>query len=60
MAQKLVHTAAGNGKDFPPEAYTYHDEVTPEVVRGMQEKVGIDFSAPEWKVIDALGQVVPA
>ena len=61
MAQKMKNTVTnGSGRQFPPEAYDYNDDVTADTVKDIRESRGVDVSAKKWKIIDALGQVVPA
>lgn len=61
MAQKAKNTAAsGSGRNFPPEAYDYNDDVSRDTVAEIRAQRGIDVSAQKWKVIDSLGQVVSA
>lgn len=61
MSQKAKNAAAnGSGKRFPPEAYDYNDDVSEETVAKMRTERGVDVSQKKWKLIDALGQVVPA
>ncbi len=61
MTQK-AHTGvvAGNGKGFPPDANAYNDDVTVRCVKQIRAERGIDVSKPQWKTIEALGQVVRA
>lgn len=49
---------ASNGRQFPPEAYKYDDDVSAETVTRIRETRGVDVSLPKWKVIEALGQIV--
>lgn len=51
---------AGHDTRFPPEAYGYSDDVTPEVVEKIRRERGVDTSKPRWKIIDAMGQIVSA
>lgn len=61
MAQRVKNTAAnGNNGQFPPEAFDYNDDVSTETVTEIRATRGVDVSNGKWKVIDALGQVVPA
>lgn len=61
MAQKAKNaTANGSGESFPPEAYDYNDDVSAKTVESVRAERGVDVSAKKWKLIDALGQVVPA
>ena len=61
MAQKAKHAAAnGSGKNFPPEAYDYNDDVSAETIAEIRADRGVDVTAKKWKLIDSLGQVVPA
>ena len=61
MAQKAKHaTANGSGKNFPPEAYDYNDDVSAKTITEVRAERGVDVTAKKWKLIDSLGQVVPA
>jgi hypothetical protein len=61
MAQKArTATANGSGKDFPPQAYDYNDDVSTDTVKEIRAERGVDVSDKKWKLIDSLGQVVPA
>jgi len=61
MAQKAKNAAAnGSGKNFPPEAYDFNDDVSAETVEKIRADRGVDVSSKKWKLIDSLGQVVPA
>lgn len=61
MAQKAKNaTANGSGKNFPPEAYDYNDDVSKGTVAKIRAERGVDISAKKWKTIDSLGQIVSA
>lgn len=61
MAQKAKNAAAnGSGKDFPLQAYDYNDDVSTATVAEIRAERGVDVSDRKWKLIDSLGQVVPA
>ncbi len=61
MVQKARNAAAnGSGKNLPPEAYDYNDDVSSDMVAEIRAKRGVDVSSKKWKLIDSLGQVVPA
>lgn len=61
MAQKAMYAAAnGSGKNLPPEAYDYNDDVSSDTVAAVRAERGVDVSNKKWKLIDSLGQVVPA
>ena len=61
MAQKTKSAAAnGSGKKLPPEAFDYNDDVSADAVEAIRAERGVDVSEKKWKLIDALGQVVPA
>ena len=61
MAQKAKNaTANGSGKNLPPEAYDYNDDVSADTVAEIRAERGVDVSEKKWKLIDSLGQVVPA
>lgn len=60
MAQKQSKADNGPAKRFPPEAYEYNDDVSPDTVKWIRESRGVDTSDGKWKVIDALGQIVHA
>ena len=61
MAQKAQNAAAnGSGKNFPPEAYDYNDDVTAETVDKIRTDRGVDVSSDKWTLVDSLGQVVSA
>jgi hypothetical protein len=42
-------------KDFPPEAYSYVDEIDPKVVAAIQKKANEKLGQQEWTVIDRIG-----
>lgn len=65
MAQKKpTRTATTNGsagrdvRSYPPEAYTYDDDITPAAIDALKSRVSIDVSKSGWKVIDGFGVVV--
>jgi len=65
MAQKKPKVPAemsgGTAREklnYPPEAYTYDDDVTPAAVEFLRQRVTQDVSKPGWKVIDGFGTVV--
>jgi len=61
MAQKTKGAAAnGAGNKLPPEAFEYNDDVSTDTVEQIRAERGVDVSEKKWKLIDALGQVVPA
>lgn len=61
MAQKAKSAAAnGTGKNLPPEAYDYNDDVTGGTVAEVRADRGVDVSNKKWKLVDSLGQIVPA
>lgn len=61
MAQKAKNAAAnGSGKKLPPEAYDYNDDVSSDTVAQIRAERGVDVSEKKWKLIDSLGQIVPA
>jgi hypothetical protein len=63
MAKKQrTPTAAsgGSGRVYPPDAYAFQDEVTPEQIEKLREKVGTDFECGDWETIDGLGRIVKA
>lgn len=61
MAQKAKQPAMnGRGAQFPPEAFEYNDDVETNVVKKIRDERGVDTSAKRWRLIDGLGQVVPA
>jgi hypothetical protein len=61
MAQRATSaTANGSGKNFPPEAYDYNDDLSNETLAQIRAERGVDVSAKKWKLIDSLGQVVSA
>lgn len=60
MAKTAKNHVNDGGQHFPPEAYEYNDDVSKETVAKIREERGIDVSDDKWKVIDSLGQVVPA
>lgn len=61
MSQKAHNGGiAGNAKVLSPEANAYNDDVTLATVRQICAERGVDVSKPQWKTIEALGQVVRA
>jgi hypothetical protein len=42
----------GGGRKLPPEAFQYDDDVTPEVVKTIQEQADEIIRKEEWVVID--------
>ena len=59
MTQKIPSVSStGNGKQFPPDAYAYNDDVSLTVVNAIRADKGVDVSSPRWKTIEAMGQVV--
>lgn len=58
MAQKQSIPTVSNGgnvKAFPPEAYVYSDDVTPEGVEFMRKRADVDVSKRRLKKIDGYG-----
>ena len=66
MAQKHPRQptmSGGPGKadrPFPPEAYEYSDDVTPEGVQQMRDRSGVDVTSGNWKLIDGFGRILNA
>jgi hypothetical protein len=61
MAQKIRDAAKmASGKQLPPEASDYNDDVSTETVKAIRADRGVDVKTSKWRVIDALGQVVSA
>lgn len=66
MAQKMRKPASdagkngSGGKQFPPEAFEHHDEVSLDKIKELRDEVGIDFDSDEWEVIDGFGEIVRA
>jgi|JI81AbrownRNA_FD_contig_21_1435892_length_368_multi_10_in_0_out_0_1 hypothetical protein len=65
MAQKKpTQTAATNGgagrdvRSYPPEAYTYDDDVSPAAIDVLKKRANVDVTKSGWKVIDGFGVVV--
>lgn len=58
--QPMPQAYGRNGKQFPPEAYEFDTEVSPEAIQELREKIGIDFESDEWEVVDGFGRVLPA
>ena len=52
--------ASTGERRYPPEAYTYDDDVTPEAVAAMREKASKVLAADEWEVVDGFGADEPA
>lgn len=48
------------GVQFPQEAFEYNDDVQTDVVKKIRDERGVDTSAKRWRLIDGLGQVIPA
>lgn len=42
----------GGGRNLPPEAFQYDDDVTPETVETIKEKADRIIRKEEWVVID--------
>ncbi len=42
-------------KDFPPEAYSYDDEITAESVAHIQKEANKKLDGRQWTVIERLG-----
>jgi hypothetical protein len=45
---------------FPPEAYEYDDDVTPEAVDMVRQKAAKLVEAEHWEVVDGFGANEPA
>ncbi|PJG50038.1 hypothetical protein CVM73_38545 [Bradyrhizobium forestalis] len=45
-------------KDFPPEAYSYDDDIDPKIVAAIQKKADEKLDQQEWTVIERLGDGV--
>lgn len=65
MAQRKVtktaHTNGSAGRDarsYPPEAYTYDDDISTAAVEALRKRANIDPTKSSWKVIDGFGVVV--
>lgn len=56
MPDNCVNTAEDR---FPPEAYDYGDDVTPEAVALLRPDA-VDVSGDGWTMIDGFGKVVSA
>lgn len=56
-----LKAAATNGdRRFPPEAYEYDDDVTPEAVDAIRQKAAKLVEAEQWEVVDGFGANEPA
>lgn len=64
MAMKKTVASAPTSPDgnrrFPPEAYTYNDDVTPEGVEMLRGKAARIIESDEWDIVDGFGRVIYA
>ena len=58
--QKVPNSATSDGRGVPPEVNAYSDDVSVSTVKAIRAERGVDVSLPQWKTIEALGQVVRA
>jgi hypothetical protein len=62
MAQKKNNLTVANGgpvRQYPPAAYGYDDDVTPEGIALVRERFGVDLSKLKVRQIDGFGCLVP-
>ncbi|WP_375588894.1 hypothetical protein ABWH89_18105 [Hoeflea alexandrii] len=45
----------GDAPRFPPEAYEYSDDVTPNAVKTMREAANKSLAEDEWEIVDGFG-----
>lgn len=45
---------------FPPEAFEYTDDVTPEAAAQLRDSAKKEIETDEWELIDGFGQVTSA
>jgi hypothetical protein len=56
MRKTVAAAASSNGdRRYPPEAYTYDDDVTPEAVATMRKKASKIIDSEKWEVVDGFG-----
>lgn len=56
MRKTMAATPSSNGdRRFPPEAYTYDDDVTPQAVEVMRKKASKIIDSEKWEVVDGFG-----
>jgi len=60
--RKTVASATSSSGDrrYPPEAYNYNDDVTPEAVDFMRKKAAKVMATDEWEVVDGFGLAQPS
>ena len=56
MKKTATEHHSSKDRKFPPEAYEYHDDVTPEAVERVREKAKAALGDGEWEVIDGFGR----
>lgn len=52
VPQKRENFDDSNGRRFPPEAFAYHSEVSPQTVEKIQEIADRTLQDDEWTVIE--------
>lgn len=52
---RAAASSAGDDRRFPPEAYDFADDVTPEAVEEMRQKAKSAIDADEWEIVDGFG-----
>lgn len=52
---RAADTSSNGDRRFPPEAYCYDDDVTPEAVEEVRQRAAKAVDADDWEVVDGFG-----
>ena len=55
MRKNAQSRMSNDERRFPPEAYVFMDDVTPEGVDEMRKRASKAVDAEEWEVVDGFG-----
>ena len=59
MKKLLVSQGATHsGREYPKEAYDYHDDVTKEAVDKVRKKAAPIIEKGDWEVVEGFGRLV--
>jgi hypothetical protein len=57
-AKSRLKADDGNRGGFPPDAYTYDDDVTEAAVKELRERASDRMKSADWELIDGYGRIV--
>lgn len=60
MRKSAVTVSSSEVRDYPRDAFNYHDDVTREGVAILRQKAADVMATDEWEVVDGFGLSHPA